>query len=529
MTTPPGTDPRSPGRPQPPLTLRTDVLLQADPRRVVARIFLPGQEMAAPGTSRAAAVVARCLSMSEPEVDSELVRVLAGHGPRHRRFTEVLDAHFAAVAHRIEAADTLSAARRRLIGAYFTQEYALESAALFNPSVVAHPQQGPDPDRLRFVMSARAVGEGHLSSIVFRSGELRLPAADARVRDGDRDGRTIALDPGSILASAGTHREGMIDRERLRHQATAIGVDAESLRFILGGLPEIFAAGALDTALDQLRHQHLTRVHAERTVASVLRTADASYDVEFDPETDLSERTLLPWAAAESHGMEDARFVRFTREDGTATYLATYTAYDGVHVAPARLQTDDFRTFRAGPLTGPAATDKGLSLFPRRVGGRYLALSRWDRENNALAFSDDGYHWDGAVQLQSPRRPWELIQVGNCGSPVETAEGWLAFTHGVGPMRQYSLGAILLDLDDPSRIRGRLQEPFLQPAPDERDGYVPNVVYSCGALRHGRTLLLPYGCSDSSIRMTLIDLPELVARLLAAPGRQAVPEHPQSA
>jgi predicted GH43/DUF377 family glycosyl hydrolase len=497
-----------------PLARRTEVLLRPDPRRVVTQLFLPGQEWA--GTSRAATVVARCLSISDADVDAELARILDDHGSRHRRFTAVLDDHFSAVAHRINAAVTLSTARRRLIGAYFTQEYALESAALFNPSLVVHPQQGPDRSRLRFVMSARAVGEGHLSSIVFRTGQVTVPEPAAG--DGHQSDPTIALDPGSVLATAGTHQRDMIDRERLRRQATAVGVDAESLRFVLSDLPDLFATEALEAVLSRLRTQRLTRVHAERTVTSLRRAADASYQVEFDAETDLSERTLLPWAPAESRGMEDARFVRFTEDDGTATYLATYTAYDGTRVAPARLQSDDFRTFRASPLTGAAATDKGLSLFPRRVGGRYLALSRWDRENNALAFSDDGYHWDGAVEIQSPRRPWELIQVGNCGSPLETAEGWLVFTHGVGPMRRYSLGAILLDLDDPSQLRGRLQEPLLQPAPDERDGYVPNVVYSCGALRHGTTLLLPYGCSDSSIRMTSIDLPGLLARLLAPPG-----------
>ena len=503
-----------PEHPDGPLALRTEVLLRPDPRRVVARLFLPGQEMAAPGTSRAATVVARCLAISDAEVDSELTRVMDSHGTRHRRFTDVLKDHFCAVAHRIDGADTLPAARRLLIGAYFTQEYALETAALFNPSLVAHPEQGADHDRLRFVLSARAVGEGHLSSIVFRSGEITVPW----VMGGTSGVPTIAMDPGSALACVGTHRDDTIDRERLRRQATAVGVDAESLRFILNDLPDTFAPGDLDVALELLRDQHLTRVNAERTATAVRQTAGASYEVEFDTETDLSERTLLPWSAAESRGMEDARFVRFTEDDGTATYLATYTAYDGSRVAPARLQTDDFRTFRASPLTGRAATDKGLSLFPRRIGGRYLALSRWDRENNALAFSDDGYHWDGAVQIQSPRRPWELIQVGNCGSPVETAEGWLVLTHGVGPMREYSLGAILLDLDDPARVRGRLQDPLVQPAPDERDGYVPNVVYSCGALRHGTMLLLPYGCSDSSIRMTAVDLPALVARLQASPA-----------
>ena len=508
----------APGRPgglsEAPLVRRTDLLLQPDPRRVVAHLFLPGQEMATPGTSRAASVVARCLLMSGAEVDAQLARVLDDYGPRHRRFTDVLDAHFSAVAHRVDGASTLSPSRRRLIGACFTQEYAPETAALFNPSLVAHPEQGADPDRLRFVLSARAVGEGHLSSIVFRSGEITRSAAAA----GASGVPTITLDPGSVLATAGTHRAGLIDRERLRAWTMAAGVDGESLRFVLSDLPEVFGAETLEPALNRLRDQHLTRVHAEGTVASIRRAAGASYEVAFDADTDLSERTLLPWAPSESQGMEDARFVRFTQDDGAVTYLATYTAYDGANVAPARLETDDFRTFRAYPLTGPAATNKGLALFPRRVGGRYLALSRWDRENNAVAISDDGYHWRDAVEIQRPSRPWELIQVGNCGSPLETTEGWLVLTHGVGPMRGYSLGAILLDLDDPTHVLGHLPDPLVQPAPDDRNGYVPNVVYSCGALHFGTTLVLPYGCNDSSIRMAVIDRSELIARLLDSPA-----------
>lgn len=493
-----------------PWVLRTDCVLRPDPRRVVARLFLPGQEMATPGTSRAGAVVARCLSISQADVAAELRQVLDGYGARHRRFTDVLDAHFSAVAHRVDGADRLSMDRRRLIGAYFTQEYSLEAAALFNPSLVAHPEQGPDPDRLRFVLSARAVGEGHLSSIVFRTGEaFRSPDST-----GAAGLPTISMDPGLVLASTGTHRAGLLDRERLRTRAGAAGVDGESLRFVLSDLPAAFDPETLESALQRLHDQHLTRVHADQTITSVRQAAADSYEVEFDAETELSERTLMPWAPGERHGMEDARFVRFTDDDGGTTYLATYTAYDGTQVAPARLQSDDFRTFRAGPLTGPAATDKGLALFPRRVGGRYLALSRWDRENNAIAFSDDGYHWHDAVRIQGPRRPWELVQVGNCGSPVETAEGWLVLTHGVGPMREYSLGAMLLDLDDPTRVRGRLRTPLLQPTPDERAGYVPNVVYSCGALAYGTTLLLPYGCSDTTIGVALIDLPQLLAGLL---------------
>jgi predicted GH43/DUF377 family glycosyl hydrolase len=305
----------------------------------------------------------------------------------------------------------------------------------------------------------------------------------------------------------------MLDAGRLARAARTGGADDESLGFVLDGLTGRFPSSAVEHALARLGDQRLTRVNADRTITAVRRAAAASYEVSFEADTDLSERTLMPRAETESHGVEDARFVRFTGEDGSTTYLATYTAFDGRHVTSARIQTDDFRTFRMEPLTGGASTNKGMALFPRLVGGSYLALSRWDRENNALAFSDDGYHWADAVGIQSPRLRWDLVQLGNCGPPLETSEGWLVLTHGVGPFRRYSMGAILLDLEDPSRVVGVLPRRLLTPAPDERDGYVPNVVYSCGALVSGGFLLLPYGCSDASIRMAFVRVADVLTRM----------------
>ncbi len=486
---------------------RTDVLLRPDARRVIARLFLPGQESAASGISRASAVVARCLAMSESEVQETLAEVLTSYAPRHRGFAERLDAHFVVVAHRVDGAAALSPQRRRLIGAYFTKEFAVEAAALFNPSLVAHPEQDGAAGGLRFVMSARAVGEGHLSSIVFRTGRLSTGAAPP----------IVTVDPASAYVTAGAYAASPIDRERIRLEATAAGADAESLAFVLAGLPAQFTPEALDGALAALRGQRLTRVNGEHTATCLQLAATGSYEVVFPQESDLSERALMPGSAAESGGVEDARFVRFTEDDGTATYLATYTAFDGDHIVPRRLQTHDFRTFRATSFTGRAAANKGMALFPRRVDGQYLALSRWDRENNAIAVSADGHHWDEVRRLQAPEQPWELIQLGNCGPPIETPQGWLVLTHGVGAMRGYSIGAILLDLADPARVVGRLASPLLRPAGDERDGYVPNVVYSCGALVHEQTLVLPYGCSDTSIRVAVLSLPTLLDRLLEHP------------
>ena len=498
---------------------RTDVTIGPDPRRVVARLFLPGQEIAAPGPSRAEAVIDRCLALSEAEVGKELARLVELHSPRHRDFTGILETDFDAVAHRLDEQTVLSPERRRLIGACFTAEYAIEGAALFNPCLVPHPDDDGSPDRRRFVMSARAVGEGHISSVVFLTGTVTLGP----------DGRpSTTIDDRSPIVTTGRHRLGLIDRERTRREATTAGADADTVAFVLEHLPVEFTYTAFYDALRALEDQRLTRVHSAETTAALRATAAASYHLDFDPETAVSERVIMPAVEREGHGVEDARFVRFVDDDGTATYLATYTAFDGRRVASGRLQTDDFQHFTAGPLTGAAAANKGLALFPRPVGGRQLALSRWDRENNALAVSEDGHHWQDAVAIQTPARPWELVQLGNCGSPLETAHGWLVLTHGVGPMRTYAIGALLLDLADPTIVVGCLREPLLVPEPDERDGYVPNVVYSCGGMQFGRFYLLPYGCSDSTIRMAVIDLPDLLGRLVNAPPHAPVRERPSS-
>ncbi len=483
---------------------RTRVAAVGDPRRVAARLFLPGQEPSAPGSSRAAGVVARCSAMSDDEVRTTLADIRTHYGARHRDLDAVLAAHFDAIAHRVPEAAGLSADRRRLLGAYFTREIATEAAALFNPSVVAHAVQGPAPGSLRFVMSARAVSEGHLSTVVFRSGTFTPAEGPEGLR----------LDPPSRFVACAARSDASVPRERLRRQATADGAEPETLDFVLSCLPNTVDLAALDAATDALRRQALTRTEVEVTIETLRRTVTASYDVRFAAGSALSERTLFPETDSESHGMEDARFVRLTEDDGSSSYAATYTGFDGSHVVSRRLDTDDFLLFRSTPLTGVAADNKGMALFPRRVGGRYRALSRWDRENNAITSSRDGYHWDDVTELQTPAHPWELIQIGNCGPPLETEIGWLVLTHGVGPMRAYALGALLLDLDDPTRIVGRLTEPLLQPRNSERDGYVPNVVYSCGALIHEQKLLLPYGCSDMTIRIGVADVPDLLERLV---------------
>jgi predicted GH43/DUF377 family glycosyl hydrolase len=467
---------------------------------VVAKLFVPGDDVPEYG-SRSAAVIDRVMAMDEATVDAVLAETMDWFGGRHRRLDETFDDHFTSVGHRLALSARPSAARRRLIGAYFTHEYSVEGAALFNPSIVAHPDQsGLEPGRLRFVMSVRAVGEGHLSSIGFRTGVIG-PAGQLSV---DEPGRHLAI---------GRYRRVLCDRSLFHGKLAEEGYDDELAAFLQRNLSARFSGEELERALADLHPQLHTRASARRTVERIHEIAANNYEVEFPGETALGERVLWPVGPSESQGMEDARFVLFTEDDGAQTYYATYTAYDGRRIAPQLLETADFRTFRASQLTGAAAANKGMALFPRRVGGRYLALSRLDRESNFLSAADDVHIWPDPQILQTPARPWELVQLGNCGSPIETEAGWLMLTHGVGPMRNYSVSAVLLDLEDPFRVLGSLAEPLLTAQADERDGYVPNVVYSCGALVHDDTLVLPYGTSDTGIGFARVPLPVLLERL----------------
>jgi predicted GH43/DUF377 family glycosyl hydrolase len=479
---------------------RTDVVLRADPARVLARLFVPGYELSHDVRSRAPGVLSRILTLPEDEVRATLTRVAARYAGRHRDLPGVLRAHYARMEHRIPADAELSDERRDLVGAWFTHEYSIEGAALFNPSAVAHPDQsGLSAGERRFILSLRAVGEGHLSSVEFRTGVMG-PAGELHIDD-----------PGPHI-EAGHPLATSYDRTLFAAALAGPDIDRETAGFVIARLPPRFDGGELDAALGALADEQLTHPTAARTTEVARRIAACTYEVEFAPESALPERVLWPQSPSESRGIEDARFVRI---EDDSVYRATYTAFDGASITPQLIETDDFRHFRMSQLAGPAAQNKGMALFPRRVGDRYVALSRWDRENNAIASSSDGVWWGDPRTLQTPSRPWELLQLGNCGSPVETDAGWIVLTHGVGPMREYAIGALLLDLDDPSRVIGALRDPLLEPAEDERDGYVPNVVYSCGALRHGDQLLLPYGASDASVRFAFVDVPLLVDRLTA--------------
>ena len=484
------------------LLARTPHRLRPDASRTLSRLFVPGQETLIRGESRTMAVIDRVLELSEDEVETTLARTLARFAGRYRDLPGTLERNFQLVAHRLGSNIRVGAARRHLIGAYFTQEYALEAAALFNPSMVAHPDQaGCQPGETRFIMSLRAVGEGHMSSIEFRTGTI-----------GESE---IRLDPPGRFPDTGHDLLVPHDRDLFRAKLADLAPEDENTRYLWHLLPSHFTTAELNVALTKVHEQRLTRGDSAALAERARKVATSSYAVEFDARSDLSERVLWPAGPAESHGMEDARLVRFT--DGEdVMYFATYTAFDGSQVAPHLLQTRDFRTFTASPLSGPSARNKGMAIFPRRIAGRYAALSRWDRESNAIGYSADGHRWSEAVTVQTPARPWELIQLGNCGSPIETPMGWLVFTHGVGPMREYAIGVVLLDLDQPERLIAALPEPLLVADESERDGYVPNVVYSCGPMIHGNNIVLPYGCSDSSVRIAMVNLTLLLERLAVA-------------
>ena len=480
-------------------------LLRPDPRRVIARLFVPGHELPlAHGQSRLTVVLERILALSPAEAEVTLDATIASFGHRHADLRGVLAEHFDRVAHRIGAADDLPETTRLLVGSYFTHEYSIEAAALFNPSILAHPDQSGVPaGHTRVLLSLRAVGEGHLSSIEFRTG---LVGPDGRLR--------IDKPPPHVMV--GRPQEASFSRHVFHSVLAELGDDGEEAAFVLDGLPDPFTASQLEAAIVTLREHDISGHATDRTIEHLRWIASCNYEVGFGADTALAQRVLVPIAPTECNGIEDARFVRFVDDDATVRYYATYTAYDGRTVTPQLLCTEDFLTFRAAQLTGPAATNKGMALFPRRINGQFVALSRWDRENNSITTSADGHHWEDAFTIQTPRQPWELIQIGNCGSPIETERGWLVLTHGVGSMRSYGIGVMLLDLEDPTKLIGELADPLITPTEAERDGYVPNVVYTCGALAVGDRLVVPYGSADSSVGSAVVDLPALLDQLTSA-------------
>jgi len=419
---------------------RQGLYLRPDPARVVVRPFKPAtepRELNATDKTRANHIVDRVLALAPAAAASQLAEVLENFQGRHRNLLETFEARAEEMEDAFAAHATFTREQRQLVGAYFLHEYSFEAAALFNPSIVAHPDQsGAPPGGRRYILSLRAVGEGHVSSLTFRSGSI---AADGRV----------TVDPSARLASIP------------KVQQRIAGVNGDEVTLV------------------------------------------------FKPEEDLSERVIFPVTESQANGIEDARFVEFD-DDGRRIFYATYTAYSGKAIRSELLETRDFTSFRMSPLTGTAAKNKGMALFPRRIAGRYAMIARQDNENLYLIYSDDLYSWSGGVAILRPEFPWEFVQIGNCGSPIELDEGWLLLTHGVGPVRRYSIGAVLLDKEDPSIILARSREPLVRPEPSEREGYVPNVVYTCGAMRHNDLIVLPYAVSDTFSNFATIKIAALM-------------------
>ncbi|GAA0711542.1 glycosylase [Dactylosporangium roseum] len=478
-------------------TTRNALQLVPDPRRVIVKLFLPGED-AVLVHRRSHALVDRIAGLDDAEADSLLRQTLARFGRRHRDLEDTFRQHYEVIRHQVSRADALSPVGRLLVGAYCSHEYAVEGAALCNPSLVEHPDQtGLDEGQLRVVISFRQIGEGHLSSVGFASAVVgpvgRLVVA----------GRSGPLVVGRRTGA--DHR-----RDLLAAGITDAGGNNEISAGVLDALPAFFDEAALERAIGLLPSALHSRVAAQGTLEQLRRTNADSYATAFPTDTLLPQRVLWPGTPAESNGMEDARFVRFRDADAEPVYQATYTGFDGRRIAARMLSSSDLRRFTMTPMRGPGAQNKGIALFPRTVGGRHLALSRSDGETIGLITLDGQSRWSAPVPLHGPRRSWELIQVGNCGPPIETPMGWLVLTHGVGPMRRYAIGALMLDLHHPEDVIAELDGPLLEPDETERDGYVPNVVYSCGGLVHDGVLWLPYGASDVRVGFATIPLATLI-------------------
>jgi predicted GH43/DUF377 family glycosyl hydrolase len=482
---------------------RVHAELCPDPARVIARLFLPGEELHR-AHSRASQVVGRVMSLAEDEAERLAAGLVRDFGGRHHDYQGLLRRHASIVSARVEEARELTAARTLLLGASFTAEYATEGAALCNPSAVLGPDQsGLRAGQARLALSVRGIGEGHISSIGFCSAVVG-------------PGAQWFFEPRLLPVSVAATTPASWRRDHLHAVLADQGYLDELAETILRARPVEFGGVDLERALAEAHRDLLTRAGSAATVDLLRKVVSSAYNASFAPDADLGQRVLSPSADEESNGMEDARFTRFVGDDGTAEYRATYTAYDGRRIAPRLLISSDLRVFRAHRLAGPAARNKGMALFPRKVHGQYLALCRSDGENTSLTSSADGYVWDTPVLLREPSASWEMLQVGNCGPPIETDRGWLVLTHGVGPMRVYAIGTLLLDLDDPTRVVGYSRTPLLSPGPGERDGYVPNVVYSCGAFLHEGLVWIPYGLDDCRIGVAYAPLAEVLADMSSA-------------
>jgi len=475
---------------------RLDLRFESDDRRVITLPFTPG------GEPRINAVMERVRQLDEPAVDQLLADTLARFGDRHRDLAATFEEHFHEAVDRVNTGKDLPRNHRLLVGAYFSMEYSFESAALFNPSIVRHPHQTGVDGGVRFIMSLRATGEGHVSSIVFRTGVIYT------------DGSVVVISPRPSNHRARLDPDQSFYKQLFQRKLREMGVSTTATERVLSDLPDRFSLHQLETRLETVGHENPDDGRLSEALQTMSWLARSNYQLDLPDDVDIDQVVIFPQSENESRGIEDLRLVEFVDDDGSITYFGTYTAWNGQRMLPQMIETTDFDHISIHTLNGRCVQNKGMALFPRKIGGHYVMNSRIDGENLYIMYSDLPYFWETAERLIEPTHPWELMQIGNCGSPIETDEGWILLTHGVGPMRQYCIGAMLLDLEDPMKVIGHLQQPLLSPTEEERAGYVPNVVYTCGAMVHGERLYIPYAMSDIATRMASVRMDQLIDRLL---------------
>ena len=478
---------------------RTHIILKPDPKRVIFRPFKPFRE------EQTINILSRVMSLTEDEVNDEIKEVVKSFDKRHYKIREYYLKRFNKISHYLASDKKLSTNRQMLIGAYFTMEYSMESSALFNPSMVWDPDQSNVPaGSKRFILSLRATGEGHVSSIVFRSGIID-------------DQNNITVDePVRYVTAPEVVPDPFYEKKLFEKKLIELGLIHDFANKVISKLGDRFSLKELEKLVENTLLQSRVRDGKNKLIANgILTLALSNYQIFYNKSQNISERIIFPHSPTETNGTEDARFVCFVNDDGSYNYYATYSAYDGKVVSPQLLETKDFLSFNITTLNGPEIKNKGMALFPRKINGSYAMLSRQDNENLYIMFSDMLHFWYTKKILLKPTFTWEIVQIGNCGSPIETDKGWLVLTHGVGPMRKYCIGAILLDLDDPTKVIGRLKEPLLSPDESEREGYVPNVVYSCGSQVHGDELIIPYAVSDYASSFVKVNLHDLLNKLIS--------------
>ena len=485
---------------------RKAIRFTPDPKRVITRFFMPGNQ------ERSRSLIYKVLHMSSEDRQKVFNQILRNFSNRHRNITRVFENNFENVKENVRELgidpDTLDIEKKLIIGSYFTMEFSIEATAFFNPSIVEDPYQGDLlPGQKRIIVSFRATGEGHISSLVFRSGII------------DENNKLTFKPAKGLVDVPEIITRYIYEKSAFLNKLKEMKIKKDVINLVMNQLGDHFIYGALQAAIENVMRKKNLSITRKKVVQAIKWLAISHYEVMFSLDTAISERVLFPISYSEKNGIEDARFVRFSNVDGSIIYYATYTAYDGYSILPKLIETKDFYHFKVVPLHGEHAQHKGTALFPRKIKGEYAMLSRLDGMNNYVMFSDNINLWLKAKKIQEPVYPWELVQIGNAGSPIETEHGWLVITHGVGPMRTYCLGASLLDLDNPTKIIGRLKEPLLIANEEEREGYVPNVVYSCGSLLHNGELIIPYGMSDYAASFAGVSLDELIHQLLPSSSK----------